>query len=97
MLDSPVHGPTELVAALGFFQLMPAKNHRTVRARCWTVRCTSHATASEHVDAGQRSTGAPDSPVPGIGQSGASQKQKLANQGILCRVPYAYYSLSGAH
>jgi hypothetical protein len=39
------------------FQPTSAKNHRT-------VRCSSRATASDHVSAGQRSTGAPDSPVP---------------------------------
>jgi hypothetical protein len=46
------------------FQPMSAKNHRTVHARRRTVRCTSCATASGHAGAGQRSHGAPDSPVP---------------------------------
>jgi hypothetical protein len=39
---------------------------------------------------GQRSTGAPDSPVP-------PQKRKPANQRILCRAQHAYCSLSGVH
>jgi hypothetical protein len=38
--------------------------HWTVCARRRTVRCTSCATTSGHVSAGQPSTGAPDSPVP---------------------------------
>jgi hypothetical protein len=49
-----------------------------------------------HVDKRQRSYGAPDGPVPHIGRSGAPQKRKTTNQGILCRILCSYYSLSGA-
>jgi hypothetical protein len=80
----------------GFSLATSAINHRTVRARRRTVRCSSRATATYHVDKRQRSYGAPDGPVPHIGWSGAPQKRKLANQGILCRILCSYYSLSGA-
>jgi hypothetical protein len=35
-------------------------------------------------------------PVPHTGRSGAPQKRKPANQGILCRVLCSYCSMSGA-
>jgi hypothetical protein len=49
---------------LGFFLATSAKNHRTVRARRRTVRCSSRATAICHVDERQRSHGAPDGRCP---------------------------------
>jgi hypothetical protein len=72
------------------FQPTLAKNHRTVRAWHRTVRCSSHATASCHVDLGPTITWC-------TGQSGAPQKRKPTNQVILCRVQCAYCSLSGVH
>jgi hypothetical protein len=63
-----------------------AMNHRTVRARRRTVWCSSRAMAICHVDKRQRSHGAPDGPVLHTGRSGAPQKMKTANQGILCHV-----------
>jgi hypothetical protein len=76
---------------------MSAIIHRTVHARRWTVRCTSCATATCHVDQGQRSYGAPDRPVPDTGPSGAPHKRKPTNQVILCHVLCSYYLLSGVH
>jgi hypothetical protein len=61
--DSPVHGLRKL-SALGVFLATSAINHRTVRARRRTVRCSSRATTICHVDERQRSHGAPDGPVP---------------------------------
>jgi hypothetical protein len=81
---------------LGFSMATSAINHRTVRARRRAVRCSSQAMATCHVDKHQRSNGAPDGPVPHTGWSGAPQKRKSANQGILCRVLCMYCSLSGA-
>jgi hypothetical protein len=81
---------------LGFPLATSAINHLTVRARHRIVRCSSRATAICHVDKSQWSHGAPDGPVPHTGRSGAPQKRKSANQGILCRVLCAYCSLSGA-
>jgi hypothetical protein len=71
-------------------------NHRTVCAWHRTVRCSSRATATCHIDERQRSYGALDGPVLHTGWSGASQKRKPANQWILCRALCVYCSLSGA-
>jgi hypothetical protein len=78
----------ELVA-LGCSLATLTINHRT-------VRCSSRATATYHVDERQRSYGTPDGPMPHTGRSGAPQKRKLVNQWIICRALYAYCSLSGA-
>jgi hypothetical protein len=83
------------LVALGFFLAMSTINHRTVRVRRRTVRCSSLATATYHVDKRQRSYGASDGPVPHTRWSGVPQKRKTANQGILCRVLCSYCSLSG--
>jgi hypothetical protein len=88
-LDSPVHGLRNS-SLLGFFLAMSAINHRT-------VLCSSRATATCHADKSQRSYGALDGLVPHTGRSGAPQKRKPANQGILCRVLCSYCSLSGVH
>jgi hypothetical protein len=61
--DSPVHGLRNSSLS-GFSLATSAINQRTVRTRCRTVRCTSRATATCHVDKHQRSYGAPDGPVP---------------------------------
>jgi hypothetical protein len=53
----------ELVA-LGCSLATSTINHRIVRAWHRTVRCSSRATATCHVDERQRSYGAPDGPVP---------------------------------
>jgi hypothetical protein len=85
----------ELVA-LGCSLATSTINHRTVRAWHRTVRCSSRATATCHIDKRQRSYGAPDGPVLHTGRSGAPQKRKPANQWILCRSLCVYCSLSGA-
>jgi hypothetical protein len=61
--DSLVHGLRNS-ALLGFSLATSAIIHRIVRARRWTVRWSSRATAICHVDGSQRSLGAPNSPVP---------------------------------
>jgi hypothetical protein len=53
----------ELVA-LGCSLATSIINHRTVHTWRRTVRCSSRATATCHVDERQRSYGAPDGPVP---------------------------------
>jgi hypothetical protein len=64
--------------------------HRTVCARHRTIRCTSRATTTFHID--QEPT-----VIWRTGPSGALQKRKPTNQTILCRVLRSYYSLSSAH
>jgi hypothetical protein len=93
--DSPVHGLRNLLLS-GFSLGTSAINHQTVRARHRAIRCSSRATATCHADKRQRSYGAPDSPVPHNKRSGAPQKRKSVNQGILCRVLCSHCSLSGA-
>jgi hypothetical protein len=55
--------------------------HWTVRARRQTVRCTSRATVTCHVDQGQLSYGAPDRSVPHTGQSGAPTEKETNQSG----------------
>jgi hypothetical protein len=63
----------ELVA-LGCSLATSTINHRTVCARRRIVRCSSHATATCHVDERQWSYGALDGPVPHTGRSGAPHR-----------------------
>jgi hypothetical protein len=72
------------------FLAMSAIIHRTVCMRRQTVRCTSRATATCHIDQGP-------TVIWRTGLSGAPYKRKPTNQAILCRVLCSYCSLSGVH
>jgi hypothetical protein len=72
------------------FLATSARIHRTVCARCQTVRCTSRATATYHSD--QEPT-----VIWRTRPFGAPQKRKPTNQVILCCVLCSYCSLSGVH
>jgi hypothetical protein len=72
------------------FLAMSAIIHWTVRARRWTIRCTSRAMAICHVD--QEPT-----VIWRTRPSGAPHKRKPTNQAILCRVLCSYCLLSGVH
>jgi hypothetical protein len=64
--------------------------HQTVHARRRTIRCTSHAMTTCHVDQGP-------TVIWRTEPSGAPQKRKPSNKAILCRVLCSYCSLSGVH
>jgi hypothetical protein len=59
--------------------------HWTVRVRHRTIRSASHATANCHVGQEQRSSGAPDGPVPPTRRPGAPRTGKQPIRGFCAR------------